>query len=136
MIVPLISGANAIIYVAKVIISVAVAILMIVSMCKIMVKAGKPWWVAIVPVYNLLVLLKVVGKPWWWILLYLIPVVNVVIAVIVYYNLSLSFGKGIAFTIGMILLPFVFYPILAFGDASYIGPGGAELQPPGEEKTT
>jgi len=38
--------------------------------------------------------------------------------------LSKSFGKDVGFTIGLILLPVIFYPILAFGDAKYIGPAG------------
>jgi len=37
------------------------------------------------------------------------------------HNLSLKFGKGVGFTIGMILLPFIFIPILGFGDAKCKG---------------
>lgn len=40
------------------------------------------------------------------------------------YNLAKSFGKGAGFTVGLVLLPSVFYMILAFGKADYIGPGG------------
>jgi hypothetical protein len=54
----------------------------------------------------------------------LIPVVNIVLAIIVYHNLSLSFGKTAGFTVGLVLLSFIFFPILAFGDAKYLGPGG------------
>jgi hypothetical protein len=43
----------------------------------------------------------------------------------VYHNLSLSFGKDGGFTAGIIFLGFIFIPILAFGDAKYVGPGGA-----------
>jgi hypothetical protein len=38
--------------------------------------------------------------------------------------LSKSFGKEEGFTIGLLLLGIVFYPILAFGDAKYLGPYG------------
>ena len=102
----------------------AVVILMIASMWKVFTKAGKPGWAAIVPIYNLIVLLEIVGKPTWWLLLLLIPCVNLIIFIMVYHRLSLSFGKDVGFTIGLILLGFIFMPILAFGDAQYVGPGG------------
>lgn len=100
---------------------------MIASMWTIFSKAGKPGWAAIVPIYNFIVLLEIVGKPWWWLLLMLIPIVNLVILIIVYHKLSLSFGKGAGFTVGLILLGIIFLPILAFGDAKYVGPGGNQV---------
>jgi len=69
-------------------------------------------------------LLKIVGRPWWWILLFLIPIVNLVILILTYNDLSKSFGKGVGFTIGLLLLSFIFFPILGFGSARYIGPAG------------
>jgi hypothetical protein len=107
--------------------SVALAILMVVSLWIVFTKAGKPGWACLIPIYNVIVLLQIAGKPMWWILLMLIPVVNIVILVIVNHNLSLSFGKGAGFTVGLIFLTFIFLPILAFGEAKYLGPGG--LQP-------
>lgn len=104
-----------------IIIYLAVIAFMIATMWTIFLKAGKPGWAAIIPIYNMLVLLEIAGKPWWWLLLMLIPVVNIVIAVLVFHNLSLSFGKGAGFTVGIILLGFIFLPILAFGDAKYHG---------------
>jgi hypothetical protein len=104
--------------------------LMIASMWKIYSKANQPGWACIVPIYNLVVLLNIIGKPTWWIILMIIPIVNLVILIIVYHNLSLSFGKDGGFTAGLILLGFVFFPILAFGDAQYIGPGGQSLVEP------
>jgi len=44
--------------------------------------------------------------------------------IIVVHNLSVSFGKGVGFTIGLLLLSIIFYPMLAFGDAQYLGPKG------------
>ncbi|MFN8286342.1 MAG: DUF5684 domain-containing protein [Chitinophagales bacterium] len=101
-----------------------IVILLIASMWKIYTKAGKPGWAAIVPIYNYVVMLDIVGKPVWWIILLLIPVVNIIVAIMVINLLSKSFGKGVGFTIGMIFLPFIFIPMLAFGDAQYVGPGG------------
>jgi len=102
----------------------AIVILMIASMWTIFTKAGQPGWAAIIPIYNIIVLLKIVGKPTWWIILFLIPVANIVFLVWTYNMLSKSFGKTEGFTVGLLLLGFVFFPILAFGDAKYIGPAG------------
>ncbi len=97
----------------------ALLILLIASMWKIFTKAGKPGWASIIPIYNLYILLKIVRKPSWWILLYLIPYVSIIPAIIVTHNLSKRFYKGTGFTLGLIFLPFIFYPILGFGDAVY-----------------
>jgi hypothetical protein len=103
---------------------VAFIILLLASVWIVYTKAAKPGWASLVPFYNMIVLLEMVGKPAWWLILMFIPFVNLVIMIIVYHNLSLSFGKGTGFTIGLILLGFVFFPILAFSDAKYIGPQG------------
>jgi hypothetical protein len=96
-------------------------------------KAGEDGWKSLIPIYNLYVLLKIVGRPGWWLILYLIPIVNVVIWIIVSIDLAKSFGKGTGFAIGLILLTPIFYLILAFGDATYRGPaaatGGAAAPP-------
>lgn len=97
----------------------AIVVLMIVSCWKVYEKAGKPGWACIIPIYNVIVLLDIVKKPWWWLLLFLIPIVNIVFVIWMYNRLSKSFGYDAGFTIGMILLPFVFWPILGFGKAEY-----------------
>ena len=103
----------------------ALMVFMIACQWKIYSKAGKPGWACLVPIYNIIVLLEIVGKPWWWFFFMIIPIVNIVILIIVIHRLSLSFGKDGGFTAGLILLGIVFYPILAFGSATYVGPGGA-----------
>lgn len=103
----------------------ALVVFMIACMWKVYTKAGQPGWAAIVPIYNYIVLLKIVGKPWWWLLLMLIPIVNFVIIIMVYNRLSKSFGHGVGFTLGLIFLGIIFFPILAFGSSKYVGPGGA-----------
>lgn len=114
------------------VIYLAIIGLMIASMWKIFTKAGKPGWASIVPIYNLIVLLEIVGKPAWWFLLMLIPIVNIVILILVVHQLSLSFGKDGGFTAGLILLGIVFYPILAFSGAQYVGPGGKPATQPAQ----
>lgn len=111
------------------IIYIGIIILIIASQWKIFEKAGKPGWAAIVPIYNIVVLLEIVGKPTWWIILMLIPFVNIVVLIMVTHQLSLSFGKGAGFTVGLIFLGIIFYPVLAFGSAEYVGPGGMNTSP-------
>ena len=97
----------------------AVVLILIISMWKIFTKAGKPGWAAIVPIYNLIVLLEIGCKPIWWFILMLIPFVNIIILIILLIEIAKRFGKGVGFAIGMLILPFIFYPMLAFGDAKY-----------------
>jgi Family of unknown function (DUF5684) len=101
------------------IVYLAFVVFMIVTMWKIFTKAGEPGWACLVPIYNTCVWLKIAGKPMWWILLLLIPIVNIVIAIIAVVGLANKFGKGGGFAVGLIFLGFIFYPILAFGDAEY-----------------
>jgi hypothetical protein len=107
-----------------VIIYLAIIVLIIVAQWKIYEKAGKPGWACIIPIYNIIVLLEIIGKPWWWLLLMLVPIVNIIFLIWMTNLLSLSFGKSEGFTVGLILLPIIFYPILGFGDATYNGPAG------------
>lgn len=92
----------------------AIALIMSISLWKIFSKAGKPGWAAIVPIYNTVVLAEIVGKPWWFGLLVLIPYVGAIFVLISYYCLAAAFGKDKNFAIGIVLLPIVFLPILAF----------------------
>lgn len=100
-------------------------IVILVGYWKMFTKAGKPGWAIIVPIYNVIVLLQIVGRPLWWIILLLIPFVNFIVAIIVLNDLSKSFGKGIAYTLGLLFLSPIFIPLLGFGDARYIGPAAA-----------
>ena len=84
-------------------------------------KAGEPGWAAIIPIYNLLIGIKIAGKQWWYILLMLIPAVNLVIYIIVLNGLSKNFGKGTGFTVGLFFFRFIFIPILGFGNSVYTG---------------
>jgi hypothetical protein len=99
----------------------AIGIFLVVCQWKIYTKAGKPGWTSIIPIYNIVILLEIVKKPIWWLVLLMIPLVNVVIAILIMIELAKVFGKDGGFTVGLILLPYVFYPILAFGDAKYVG---------------
>ncbi len=113
----------------QVVVWLAISILVLASFWKIFAKAGKPGWAAIIPIYNLVVYLQIVNRPIWWIILMFIPLVNVVIWIIVTNDLAKAFGKGVGWTIGMLFLGFIFYPILGFGSDPYVGrPAPAQPQ--------
>jgi hypothetical protein len=99
-------------------------VVVLVGNWKVYEKAGQPGWASIIPIYNFYILLKIVGKPTWWLIMLIIPGVNFIFGIWALNMLSKSFGKDEGFTIGMIVLSFIFIPILGFGDARYIGPYG------------
>ena len=107
---------------AVLVIYFAIILLMIVSLWIVLTKAGRPGVAIIVPIWNLIEIIRISGKPIWWILLFLIPIVNIVILIMVYHGISKAFGKDAGFTVGLVLLGFVFWPILAFGKAKYSKP--------------
>jgi hypothetical protein len=107
------------------IIGLLIALLLIVAMWKVFTKAGQPGWASIIPIYNLYIWCKIVGRPGWWIILMLIPFVNFIIGIILCIDTAKSFGKGVGFGIGLLLLGIIFWPILGFGSAQYQGPSAS-----------
>ena len=116
------------------IISLALGVLLIVSMWMIFKKAGKPGWAAIVPFYNIYVEYEITWGSGWRFLMLLIPFYNIILAIQTQVKLAKAFGKGGGFAVGLIFLPYVFQPILAFSDAAYLGvPGKNGYQQPRQE---
>jgi hypothetical protein len=115
------------------IVGLLIALLLIVAMWKVFTKAGQPGWASIIPIYNLYIWCKIVGRPGWWIILLLIPFVNIIVGIILCIDMAKSFGKGAGFGIGLALLGIIFWPILGFGSAQYQGPSassGMAVSPP------
>ncbi len=100
---------------------IALVALMLVATWKIFVKAGKPGWNALVPIYSNVVMLEFLRMPLWLIVLAFMPFVNIAVWIVQSYRLARAFGKGGWFAAGLIFLPFIFYPILGFGSAQYQG---------------
>lgn len=98
---------------------IGVIVVLLASQWKIFSKAGKPGWACLIPIYSTIVLLEIIKKPVWWIFMFLIPLVNIYFLIVAMNELSKSFGKSTGFTVGLILLPIIFYPILGFGSAEY-----------------
>lgn len=92
------------------------------SIWKVFVKAGQPGWAILIPIYNLYVMTLIAKKPAWWLaIILLVPLVNIVFIIMLINAIAKNFGKDSGFTVGLIFLGIVFWPILGFGDAKYIG---------------
>ena len=102
------------------------SILIIVSLWKIFKKAGKPGWAAIIPIYREIMFTEIVGRPTWWAFIYIIPCTAFIAHIILSIDLARSFGQPTGFSVGLILFPFIFYPILGFGSAQYVGPSATD----------
>lgn len=103
------------------IISLLLAGVIFLCLWRIFKRAGKPGWASIVPVYNYYCLTEIsLGNGWLFLLLF-IPVANLVLYIMIYYNLAKKFGRGTGFCIGTVLFPFIFLIVLAFSDYQYIG---------------
>jgi hypothetical protein len=91
---------------------------------KVNEKAGHPGWTALIPIYNVYIHIKIAGRAGWWLILFFIPLVNVIVDIVINLDMAGNFGKSTGFGIGLAFLWFIFYPILAFGDAKYTGRPG------------
>jgi len=136
--------------------SLAIMVFLIITMWKIFTKAGQPGWAIFIPIYNLYVYTQVIRRPNWWILVYIgimglyyagfamimsgsgagaaLTAVGgialLVISIMDTHRLSTSFGQGAGFTVGLVLLGIIFYPILAFGNYHYVGGAAVSIGGP------
>ncbi len=127
-----------------------VTIIVVISEWILWEKAKQPGWAAIIPVYATIIRLKVAGKPMTWLiwlmqfylgygfyflflytqnpffaLIYFASaVVRLIFTIMTLNGISKAFGKDEGYTVGLVFLPFIFLPILAFGQATFKGPGG------------
>jgi hypothetical protein len=110
---------------------VALYVLYVAPWCGVLHKAGKRWWTGLVPVLNLLLILKIAGRPMWWVVLLLVPVVNIAVWAVLCLDVAESFGHGLGFAIGLVFLPFVFGLVLWLGPSGYAGPAALAAHPAG-----
>lgn len=101
------------------ILAFAFFIAVIAGMWRVFEKAGQPGWGCLVPIYNVYLLTQIAGRPGWWLLLFFIPLVNLLVSIVVTLDIARKFGQGVGFALGLLFLGFIFYPILGFGPAQY-----------------
>jgi len=102
---------------------VALIILTVLGMARTYGKAGKPPWAIIVPIFNVHCMVKMAQKSGWWTLAICIPYIGWLFSIPVYTAVARRFGKNDLFGIGLLFLPFICFPILAFGKAVYTPEG-------------
>ena len=100
----------------------AILVIYLVAWWKLFVKMGQPGWVGIVPFLNIYVIFKLAGREWWWVLLFLVPCVNIIASWFLAADTAKLFGKDIGWAILLFLLPGIGHLVLAFGDSQYVGP--------------
>lgn len=113
---------GAIVGLISLVIQLGILAVVIAGLWKLFAKAGQPGWAAIVPIYNTYVMTQIVGRPILWFILTFVPCINIVAMILIMIDLAKSFGKSTGYAIGMIILPFIFIPMLGFSDAQYGGP--------------
>tara|TARA_B100000674_G_C37629453_1_gene818107 strand:- start:316 stop:762 length:447 start_codon:yes stop_codon:yes gene_type:complete len=98
---------------------VILLVVLLIGIWRMFEKGGIPGILGLIPVVNLFFLSKLAGKPMWWGLLYFIPFVNVIIAILILIGISERFGRGIGTALGLVFLTPLFFCILGFGSAEY-----------------
>ena len=99
--------------------AIAFFVVFIIGVWKTLEKAGQPGWGGLIPIYNLYLLTQVAQKPGWWVIMFFIPIANIVFSILLYNEIAKRFGQGVGFTIGLILLPAIFFMLLGFGNYTY-----------------
>jgi len=75
------------------------------------------WW-AWIPILNIILMVNIAGKPMWWVVLFFIPIANLVASIIIWMDIAAARGKPNWIGV-LIIVPFIniFIPAyLAFAD--------------------
>lgn len=116
---------NALLSVPVMLLGLAIWLLLIVGMWKAFTKANQPGWASIIPIYNYVVAFRIGGLNPWLVLLFVIPVANVIMTVIMALAVGKSYGKSALWSVICLwLLGPIGWLILGFGGARYRGPAG------------
>lgn len=102
-------------------IALTVSVLIIAGQWIVFQKAGHAGWKSLVPLYNMYILMQISGKPGWWMFLLFIPLVGLIVYLFAMLSLAKKFGRSELFGVGLLLLPMIFFPLLAFGESQYEG---------------
>lgn len=96
------------------ILSLGIATFFIASIWKLYTIKGYPGWYMFIPVYNLYIMSEIADVPFLALFLLIVPILRWIIAFFFIYSIARAYGKGLLFTIGLIILPVIFVPLLAF----------------------
>lgn len=103
-----------------ILLSIVLGVVTIIALWKVFTKANEHGWAAIVPFYNAYVQFRIAGFNPWMFLLMLVPIVNIVLAILLAVRTGTAFGKSVVWSIFlMVLFPTIGLLILGFGSATY-----------------
>ena len=95
-------------------------------------KLGRPFGnsfiKALIPIYNIFWLIGLAGKPYWWFILFLIPIANIVVLILIWMALAEKRGYPGWWGILIALVPIVniiLFLILVFGKEKQAAPAVA-----------
>jgi hypothetical protein len=94
--------------------------LIIAGLWKTFEKANQHGWWSVIPILNAVGIFRVGGQPGSMVWFLLIPIVNLVVLIWIHIEIAKRFGYGVMFGLGLLILPFVFFPILGLGNAKYL----------------
>lgn len=99
-----------------------------IGLWKLFIKAGRPGWESLIPFYREYIICRLTGRPMWWVVLLLIPVINLFVGIGLYIDFVKSFGRrSFLDQAGTILVPFIVFPLWGFDPkVSYWGPSATE----------
>jgi len=112
----LLAGFMTIILIVQIAVYIYFALCLFLIAKKLDVRAA---WTAFIPIVQIYTIMASAGKPLWWILLLLIPIVNIFIAIYIWMCITENLGKNKWLGLLMMLpiINFVFIGILAFSRA-------------------
>ncbi len=96
------------------IISLVIFVVMLISLIKIFTKNGKPGWGVIIPIYNFILMSEIAEVKSTYVILLFVPIVNIYAMYVIYKGIAKKYNKSDRYAVGMLLVPFIFLPMLAF----------------------
>ena len=97
-----------------ILVSCTIGLLPLISQMVLYHNKGKHSWGVLVPVYNEVLKFKIAGLSPWLVLLYLVPVANVVVGIVANIKFIKAYDKSTGYAVAALFLPFIFYPMTAF----------------------
>lgn len=99
----------------------ALLLIILISISKVLKKANRSPIHGLIPIYNLIPLLEITNMSKSYFFPLIIPIVNIPFLLMLNLELAKFFKKDKKFGVLLLVLPFVYFPILAFGKSEYIG---------------
>ena len=96
------------------IISLIISIVMLISLIKIFTRNRKPGWGVIIPIYNFILMSEIAEVKSIYVILLFVPIVNIYARYVIYKGIAKKYNKSSGYAVGMLLVPFIFFPMLAF----------------------